>query len=99
MACLLKPGDRVRSKTTGMMGTVIRMGACDASGPAHAETSVTVEWDGREGLRGAAAEDLHAIRPPPTPWPAPALPSFPPAPHWTCGTDVPSGWYVATSRD
>ena len=78
MQSMFNPGDRVRSKQTGRLGTVVAVvdvGGVGgfATGPLSSEQLVRVEWDGREGSPGpACVDEIHAIRPPPAPWPAPA---------------------------
>lgn len=76
MQSVFKVGDRVRSKRTGRIGTVVDVGGVGdlAGGAPGAGELVEVEWDGREGPPGpASVEEIYAIRPPPAPRPAPVL--------------------------
>jgi hypothetical protein len=60
-----KVGDRVRSKQTGCLGTVVAAEGL-AGGAAGAAGIIRVEWDGRnEPPVAVSASDIYAIRPPP----------------------------------
>ena len=65
-----KKGDRVRSKRTGCLGTVVAVLEVGGGVAGDAEI-LRVEWDDREGLPGpASVGDIYAVRPPPVAWPA-----------------------------
>ena len=64
-----KCGDRVRSKKTGFLGTVVA--ALDVGAGAAGDAIVRVEWDDHEDASGSASpDDIYAVRPPPVAWPA-----------------------------
>ena len=64
-----KCGDRVRSKLTGCLGTVVTVLDVGA-GLAGDAAIVRVEWDERDGAAvSASPDDIYAVRPPPVAWP------------------------------
>jgi hypothetical protein len=70
MQLKFKTGDRVRSKQTGCLGTVVSV--LDVGAGVSRDASIfRVEWDDCDGPpRSASADDIYAVRPPPVAWPA-----------------------------